>query len=143
MGLDMYLYTYVSLFNAEGLPIKINIDGIPLEINQGDSIRKELCYWRKANAIHRWFVDNCADGDDNCEEMFVSKEKLKELLDICEVVLDNRNEAKDLLPTGSGFFFGSLEYDDYYFDDIEKTVKCLKEILNNPLINYVYYQASW
>ena len=26
-----------------------------------------VAYWRKANAIHRWFINNIADGVDNCE----------------------------------------------------------------------------
>ena len=30
---------------------------------------QEVCvaYWRKANAIHSWFVENCQDGVDECQ----------------------------------------------------------------------------
>lgn len=51
-------------------------------------IIEEVGYWRKANHIHSWFVENVQDGDDDCEyHNEVTKEKLKELLDICEEVL--------------------------------------------------------
>jgi hypothetical protein len=44
-------------------------------------------YWRKANAIHKWFVDNCAGGDDDCSTMYVSRDKLEELLKTVNIVL--------------------------------------------------------
>ena len=47
----------------------------------------DLGYWRKANQIHRWFVENVQDGTDDCGEYEVSKEQLEELLDICREVL--------------------------------------------------------
>jgi hypothetical protein len=46
-----------------------------------------VAYWRKANAIHAWFVKNVQDGVDECQESYVDREKLKELLDLCEEVL--------------------------------------------------------
>ena len=49
-----------------------------------DSISEEVAYWRKANQIHRWFVDNIQDGEDNCESYEVSKQQLEELLGVCE-----------------------------------------------------------
>jgi hypothetical protein len=145
MGLDMYLTAHIPLWKASDneLPIKIRIDGDEFEINRSDIIRKEVAYWRKANAIHQWFVNECGGGIDECQEMFVTKEKLKELLELCERILENKNKAKDLLPTQSGFFFGSLDYDEGYFQDIEYTKNVLIDIINNPHIPYVYYQASW
>ena len=49
-------------------------------------IEEEMGYWRKANAIHKWFVDNVQDGVDNCAEYYVSDEQLRELLARCEKV---------------------------------------------------------
>jgi len=40
-------------------------------------------YWRKANAIHKWFVDNLADGVDDCRPLWVSTDHLKELFLTC------------------------------------------------------------
>jgi hypothetical protein len=47
----------------------------------------EAAYWRKANAIHKWFVDHCQDGRDECQESYVERDKLKELLELCRRVL--------------------------------------------------------
>ena len=70
--------------------------------------------WRKANAVHRWFVENVQGGEDDCGTYDVPVTKLRELRDILERVVDCRELGPELLPTQSGFFFGSTEYDDWY-----------------------------
>lgn len=50
------------------------------------SIIEEIGYWRKANAIHKWFVDNIQDGEDDCGYYEVASEQLEELLDICKLI---------------------------------------------------------
>lgn len=50
-------------------------------------IEEEVMYWRKANQIHKWFVDNCQDGEDDCRTAWVSHDQLKELVDICKRIL--------------------------------------------------------
>lgn len=50
-------------------------------------IEEEVAYWRKANQIHKWFIDNCAEGNGDQTEMYVSREQLQELLDTCKKVL--------------------------------------------------------
>jgi len=42
----------------------------------------------------------------------------------------NKEEAKTLLPRQEGFFFGSYEYDEYYWLDIQDTIEQLEKILN-------------
>lgn len=51
-------------------------------------IVEEVAYWRKANQIHKWFVDNVQKGQDDCGEHYVADEKLEKLRDICKEVLD-------------------------------------------------------
>lgn len=108
----------------------------------GLSSAKERMYWRKANAIHRWFVENVQNQNDNCEIYLVNKEQLQELLNLCNEVLNDYTKAEELLPTTSGFFFGSTLYDDYYFDDIIYTKNHLEKILNEDTGN-LYYWSSW
>ena len=51
-------------------------------------LAEEVGYWRKANQIHSWFVNNVQDGVDDCEYHHeVTKEILEELLSICKNVL--------------------------------------------------------
>ena len=51
-------------------------------------IMDQVGYWRKANEIHNWFVENVQDGEDDCcYHREVTKEVLEELLDVCNKVL--------------------------------------------------------
>lgn len=52
-----------------------------------DGSLTEVAYWRKANAIHKWFVDNVQDGIDECQESPVTREQLNELLAVCHEVI--------------------------------------------------------
>lgn len=113
----------------------------------------EMCYWRKANAIHKWFVENVQEGKDDCDSYDVDWEQLQQLYnDIIEVIGEQRSQirikkrAKDVLPTQSGFFFGGEKYDDYYFGQLERTRDMLKDILGRKAEleewNFVYH-SSW
>lgn len=71
--------------------------------------------------------------------------KLQELLDLCEKIIAEPELGDDLLPTASGFFFGSTDYDEYYMADIKHTADRLSKILNDPAFakSDFYYQSSW
>ena len=109
------------------------------------SIFKDAGYWRKANAIHKWFVDNCQDGVDECQLSEVTEGKLQELLDACKSVKVDNKLAGDLLPPQSGFFFGSTEIDEWYMQDIDQTIDILSELLDTTDFEkeIVFYQSSW
>ncbi len=104
--------------------------------------RETKVCWRKANAIHAYIVGNHADGDD-CTPIELDRDSIKELRDRCTDVLSDRSLAPELLPTSSGFFFGSTEYDDWYFEELERTEKELTELLRDKTWDYLEYQASW
>ena len=154
MGLDMYLSAkkYLSkYFDAAdtGKVSAINdIFGIAGQ-EDGDYGAQEVtfrvAYWRKANAIHQWFVDNVQDGVDECQEAYVSREKLQELMELCEQIIADPKVGEDLLPTQGGFFFGSTEYDEYYMTDVKHTAERLGKILNDPALLKMdfYYHSSW
>lgn len=52
---------------------------------QDDSVA--VGYWRKANAVHAWFVKNVQDGVDDCGQYPVRRQKLEELSELCQRVL--------------------------------------------------------
>ena len=169
MGLDMYLYIRKTeycthRFKTEGSDLKFELpkdasrffpDPFNLRILRETTY--EIGYWRKANAIHNWFLENCAARDkwadpiDDCRPIEVPVEKLEELLDDCKKVLEDHSLAKELLPTADGFFFGSIEYDKDYFDAIEDTIEIIKPVIDFMKSNIenkdntwdVIYQASW
>jgi len=112
MGLDMYLMKRVRVNKDE------------------DSVDTELVYWRKANAIHNFFT-SIKDQHESCESIEVTKDMLGMLLDRCNMVLEDKSRADELLPTTSGFFFGSTEYDEWYFKKLEDTIRDITPILSD------------
>ena len=204
MGLDMYLQEEVYISRspslaesrpdsewAESLPKAnqiLELAGLKTEAEGGVYVKSTVGYWRKANAIHRWFVENLAAGVDECQEIEVSREQLTELRDTCLKVLDNvkvketermidtmmpgggikkkpymvrrvlnPEVCETHLPTTSGFFFGSTDYDEGYLSDLEDTVNIIDRVLENqPMVTYerdgkevtypatdFTYRASW
>lgn len=153
MGLDMYLsaekyvkdwaHNYEDGAIPDDTPAKQiqTIIDVPFPVSE---VRCQVMYWRKANHIHNWFVNNVQGGEDNCESHYVSVTQLAALVQVCKDVLNDRSKAAELLPTASGFFFGGTEYDDYYFDDIERTIAALEKLVADPPENLTfYYQSSW
>lgn len=105
-----------------------------------------VAYWRKANAIHKWFVKNIQDGEDDCEpHRELTKADLEELIDTAHEVLCDPDKAEALLPTGSGFFFGSTQYDSWYFDDLKSTIEQLRKVVDETDFETeaLYYVSSW
>lgn len=59
-----------------------------------------VAYWRKANAIHRWFVDHCQDGHDECQRTEIEANKLRELVGLCKQVLASVETCEGLVSVG-------------------------------------------
>ena len=156
MGLDMYLEkdTYIGAqFPHRGIEGEISLsrmsgkERVPInvQVDRVSSITEQVGYWRKANAIHKWFVDNCAKGVDECQRIYVDRDKMEDLLEIVTRVLSRKEEAERRLPTQSGFFFGDTTYDEWYYKDLEDTREILTNVLSEgyqPWVDY-YYRASW
>ena len=126
---------------------------------------KELMYWRKANQIHNWFVQNCQGGVDDCGRYAITVNDLMKLKELCEKILtmtENHKEmrytsydatekeevdvrcltsegvefAMEHLPSRSGFFFGSTEYDDWYVLELKNTVEQINDTLDTLNCEY-------
>lgn len=204
MGLDMYLYAekHISSYDYETINGELTrrdnlmydkviesagLNNLPASEYASTTVTKQVGYWRKANAIHGWIVRNLADGVDECQRIYMSRDDLISLRDSCVNELNNRSNAlpnkehksisvSDLseddvisklttaikeeskkkkgnvaladplsLEPTSGFFFGSTDKDEYYYNDIERTVDIINSILAGTKDNEYsfYYQASW
>ena len=165
MGLDMYLHakkyvekidwTKLDRDNDLGLDSKevvnplwndiVSVSGLSDVATDiyGVHVEVTCAYWRKANQIHAWFVDNVQQGNDNCGEYYVSHEKLKELLDLVNEALSKRDP--NLLQPRAGFFFGSYDIDEYYWADLKDTKKQLERVFALPEMSKLsfYYTSSW
>jgi hypothetical protein len=181
MGLDMYLSkkTYVKQWShiepENQYQVEVKKGGEPVTSIKPDRVSyvtEQVGYWRKFNALHNWFVENCQDGRDECQESYVDREKLEELVvtlhevkNILETspkkkvqvkngwsngedtfveieVVEDSEKLDDLFPTSSGFFFGGTEYDEYYQEQVNETIELITELLKDETGDY-YYQASW
>ena len=111
----------------------------------GFEVSKVVAYWRKANQIHQWFVENVQDGQDDCRSYRVSREQLKTLVNMCDTLLKTKDAvlAEEVLPTQGGFFFGDTGYGDYYWDDLETTSYALSLCLELSDEWEFEYQSSW
>jgi len=168
MGLDQYLEArqYVSrkVYNKEAQDYEANpryetlvADNFPKGLSKfadfaGGSVSMVVGKWRKANQIHRWFVENIQDGEDDCGEYMVTQEELGELGLIIDQILDvpaGTEEriavAEELLPVEQGFFFGSYEYGEYYFEQLEYTLQLIKHLAQSEDFDKLsfYYSSSW
>jgi len=155
MGLDMYLSAekFISGYdsdkdeNFDKILDLLNLEHSDVE--KSAIINITVGYWRKANAIHNWFVQNVQDGRDECQRSYVSKEKLDDLKVSCLLALNafNNNDfdkVLEVLPPSNGFFFGSTDVDEYYKQDLQKTVDLIDKCLSDKFKGYgFYYQSSW
>ena len=61
-----------------------------------------------------------------------------------EQLPENVSAAINLMPTQSGFFFGSTDYDSYYISSLVEIVKILKPYLDKKDENIEFlYWSSW
>lgn len=189
MGLDMFLTRkkYIGAIwehrNIKGVIYLTYQDKeIPIDFDKITYIEEQVGYWRKANAIHKWFVDNVQKGVDDCRYAWVSSEDLEKLLKVCKEVkkkailkedyvqvgtqfdnegnpikimekgkvIENGEEIQKILPTNDGFFFGSTDYDQWYMENIDYTIKMLTEVLKEEkklneagFYSDFIYHSSW
>jgi hypothetical protein len=181
MGLDMYLKARKCTMYSDKDSAKID-EFFPelsdfkssVGIPKISEVVADVGYWRKANHIHQWFVENIQDGNDDCGEYYCSREKIQELLDLCMKLLHAKyaesksqfsseewqllmpkeavprdttesanSMARSLLPTSSGFFFGSTDYDVWYWRNILSTAEILTKCLKLPQDWSFHYCSSW
>ena len=165
MGLDMYLSARKYINKIDWNLVDVNVDlpysaattsqyrdvvsAAGLDHVQKDNdiyganVSVNAAYWRKSNQIHKWFVDNVQNGEDNCGEYYVSHDRLKQLLTACRQALFHKDP--NYLPPQDGFFFGSTDIDQYYWGDIKDTIKQLSRLTELPDFEDLsfYYQSSW
>jgi len=143
MGLDMYLNAKRFIwYNEEGVSDLVSQAFPELKDRKVKQVIVEAMYWRKCNAIHKWFVDNVQEGNDDCGDYWVSREQLEALRQLILKVLETKDARG--LPPQEGFFFGSTVVDDYYWDDLRRTADELEKVLTEFPENWDFeYHSSW
>jgi len=136
MGLD------INVTKVAKTMVKTNTDSwkdYEKLIDELDTISSEnfeqLAYFRKVNFLFEFFSGSLNEEENTA---VITKNDIETLIDNCEYVLNNRDKADDILPTCDGFFFGSLDYDDYYFESVENVLQSFKKILEGYSDDYLY-----
>ena len=115
MGLDMYLTKKTYVKNWDHMTAERRHE---ITVKRGGEIRhdikperiseivEQVAYWRKANAIHKWFVDNVQDGKNECQESCVTVKQLRTLVELCQEVLATVETVDGLVNTGTQYANG-------------------------------------
>ena len=99
-------------------------------------------YFRKFNALFRW-VDQKVAEIENCEDIYLSKDHFLQLQSTLSAL--NFPNCHISFPTQEGFFFGSTEYDDLYWEDVRQ----LRAFVDKQLAEFdfdkhkIYFNAWW
>ena len=127
-----YTRQIVDLPELEGM-IKEEID---------NSYEEYDAYFRKVNFIFAYYENK--GKMQNEWYALTDADDIDDLISRCEQVLKDHDLANALLPTQSGFFFGSTEYDEWYFSDVKDCLRQMKKyrkLLKDGVTGYVIF--SW
>ena len=105
---------------------------------------EDIGYFRKVNFLVKFF-----EYENDCEDKEITIDELTDLMERCEEVIKSNSKAKAeaLLPTTSGFFFGSTEYGKWYFEDVKQVRDWCKGIIDSakdhPTEDYILLINCW
>lgn len=104
--------------------------------------KTKVGYFRKFNALFSW-IHRHVEAIENCEYILVSKDHFTQL----QSTLNELNTANCSIhfPTQFGFFFGSTEYDEWYWQDISELKIFVDKILSEFDFDQeeIYFWAWW
>jgi|SRR5699024_246208 len=133
MGLDMYLLAVESKENEQELKSLEELTG---------QVVHEYAYYRKMNALQGYFVEKF--DIQNCGMVKLDRETIDELYEILEEIRMNREKAPFLLPTFSGPFFGSYDYDRTYHNYIDEAHASFHHAKFLDFDKYdLYFTSNW
>lgn len=138
MGLDMYLYQkqYVQPKELETLEVPEEGELSTISKEYPATVLHVVGYWRKANHIHRWFVENVQDGVDNCAEYAVTRSQMKLLEQAVQIVISNSEVVEGNVSVGYTLSNGRRE--DHTEDGLViKDTTIAKKIL--PTLNGFFF----
>lgn len=143
-----------AIVEAAGLTSFVTSDAPSGDLGYSDGrlfVAVHCLYWRKANAIHGWFVENCQDGIDECQESPVHVEQLAALRSACASAITayeagDFDAAEEAMTPVGGFFFGSTEIGEWWAHDVARTITEIERLVNLAIetggVEFTY-RSSW
>lgn len=126
MGLDQYIF---------------RVKGKKLESSKDIKDDDKIAYFRKVNCLQNYFEQK--HEIENCVPHVISLDDIKDILDKVDKVLENHSLAEQLFPNCVGFFYGSLDYGEEYFDDLKEIKKAFSFILEEWKEEDNFYYYCW
>ena len=117
--------------------------GLDMYLSTTTKPERMVFYWRKANQIREWIANRANEDREQQIEYHLSKNELTSLLEDIQKVMSKPELAPEVLPTASGFFFGSTEYDQYYFVELARTLEELKPIVDDLQEDETMLYGEW
>lgn len=75
------------------------------------TVKTSVCYWRKFNALHKYFADKFGDeGNDNCVNMYMEITDIEELLNMLKDLLSKIKVGDGLI--NNGYTYETKELDE-------------------------------
>lgn len=111
-----------------------------LTTNQDNTLSSNEYWLRKVNSLQGYF-ENKYQTQNVVEHRF-DLEDVQELIELTQKILEHPNDTdyiNSVLPPTSGFFYGSTEIDEYFFEDMKDINEIMTEIKNTPNINRLLY----
>lgn len=158
MGLDMHLLRETYVKNSKYMRPEHRYEVI---VKQGGNIVpdieparicgivEQVAYWRGAHVIHLWFITNVQNGKDSSGQVYVEKEQLTQLVNLCRQVADNPQQISEILLPHIGKYFRASdladpEVRDFHLHTIENTITMVAPLLEIPDDPAEYwYDACW
>ena len=154
------IYTINPEYSTVELEPVVNIDGYNTNNYELFHVSDTERYYCKANQIQNYFEERFYEDGNDCD----SDEYDNVVTKIDDLTIDdiiarinniesNKETAKEEFPTTEGFFYGSTEYDEFYFEtnnefksDLIELQKIRNEV-NKKLENTDYHAiitySSW
>jgi len=132
---------------ADQLPYPSDCNSIiitkPWEYCKHWTVSVNIGYWRKASAVHGWFVERVQDGEDDCGDYCVSLEQLYELRNRVQMSLDGERKLEPV----DGFFFGNKDDDEWYRMYMNHTITLANSAIDMYYRQHdelsIHYRSSW
>jgi hypothetical protein len=105
--------------------------GLDIYFHKTKKQSTEIETFRKVNFLVGFFERRFQEEINNCDPIPIHLQDAKALLEACELVIENHENAPNILPIREGFFFNDYDgYDEYYFRDVKE----VRDFVKNTLI---------
>ena len=159
MGLDMRLFLLDKSIDNDLSGTKLNVP-YPKELDSfayGIEMRNftavvnghefQIGFWRKFYTLHNWFVRECSSANAACKAFCIPLNKVKELISVCQSVLEQQGKSPADAKIIAGFFSADREHSDDYFIEVKYTKDLMEKIYEfvskNPKRYKVIYHNAW